>query len=79
MGTFAAMLAPDFDFCEGCDGNKPIDRFVIPESGCRRVSSPFAARFFCSKKSFYIVYLYLHLVSEFSFFKDWIILKSSSP
>ena len=43
------------------------NRFAIQESECRQISSPFAARSFSSQKFSYLILLYLHLVSEFSF------------
>ena len=70
MGTFDTMLGPYFESCEDCDyGNKAI---ILPSQrrNVIEISFSFAAHFFCSKKSFYIAYLYLHRVSEISFGSD---------
>ena len=63
MGTFTAILVPYFKPCEGCDyGNKTL-HLPFQSRNVVKFSSPFAVRFFCFKKSFYIVNLYLHLIS----------------
>ena len=65
MGTIAAMLVPS---CEDSDyGNKPID---LPFQNRNVIGFLLAARSVSYKKSFYIIYSYLHCGSEISFSGD---------
>ena len=70
MGTSAAMLVPYFKPREGCDyDNKPID-VPFQSRNVIQFHLPLLLGLFALKKSFYIIYLYLHLVSEISFSCD---------
>ena len=63
MGIFAAMLVPSKKSCEGCDyGNKPIN-LLFQSRKVIEIHLALLVVLFALKKSFYIKYLYLHLVT----------------
>ena len=72
MGTFAAMLVPYFKSQEGFDdGNKSIDLPFQSRKVIECFHLPLLIVFFCSKKPFYNVHSYLHLVAEINFTHDF--------